>query len=155
MWSGSLTVFDGSGIIIGMADMFDKQKRSEIMSAVKGKNSRAELLAFRHLRRRKIYFQKHYRRALGCPDIALPRRKKAVFIDGNFWHGRSYAELLEKYGEDNFWTEKIGKNVARDRAQRAQLVADGWQVFQVWESDINRMRTRGETLASIERFLLD
>lgn len=148
-----LIVLGGSEIIIGMADMFDKQKRTAIMSAVKSKNSKAELMVFHNLRQHKIYFQKHYRRALGSPDIALPRKKKAVFIDGDFWHGRSYPELLEKYGEGGFWTRKIGKNIARDKEQRAQLIVDGWQVFQVWESDILRKGTRDQVMNKIEVFL--
>ncbi len=75
-----------------MSYMFSSQKRSEIMSHIRSKNTEAERITFRYLRRNKIYFQKHYTRTAGKPDIALPRRKKEVFIDGDFWHGRELRE---------------------------------------------------------------
>jgi DNA mismatch endonuclease (patch repair protein) len=136
-----------------MADVFDKQKRSAIMAAVKSKNTKAELMVFRFLRSHKIYFQKHYRRVPGSPDVALPRKKRAVFIDGDFWHGRTYNDLLTKHGTDDFWTVKIGKNIKRDAEQRAKLSKDGWQICQVWESDLSRLRTRQEVLDKIKTFL--
>lgn len=116
--------------------------------------TKVELMVFRYLRRQKIYFQKHYKRASGAPDIALPRKKKAVFIDGDFWHGREYEGLLRRHGADHFWTKKIAGNIERDTKVRTQLVADGWQVYQVWESDLNRIRTRDETLKGINDFLI-
>jgi DNA mismatch endonuclease (patch repair protein) len=137
-----------------MADMFDKEKRSSIMAAVKGRNTRVELMVFRYLRQRKVYFQKHYKRALGNPDIALPRKKKAVFIDGDFWHGRDYKDVLKRYGPDHYWTKKIARNMERDKDLREKLLAIGWQVYQVWESDLNRLRTRNDALKAIEDFLL-
>lgn len=137
-----------------MPDMFSKDKRREIMQAVKSKNSKAELLAFKYLRQHKIYHQKHYKKAFGSPDIALPRKHKAVFIDGDFWHGRSLDELLKRYGVGGYWTKKIVANVERDKKRRAALREAGWQVLTVWESDINRKRTREATLASIKDFLI-
>lgn len=69
-----------------MTDVFDPEKRREVMKLVKSKNSKAELIVFRYLRKQGIYFQKHYKKASGRPDIALPRKKKAVFIDGDFYN---------------------------------------------------------------------
>lgn len=137
-----------------MSDMFDKEKRSAIMAAVKSVNTKVELIVFRYLRQRKLYFQKHYKRALGNPDIALPRKKKAVFIDGDFWHGRDYEDALKRYGPDHYWTKKIARNIERDKDRREKLLAGGWQVHQVWESDLNRLRTRNDALKAIEDFLL-
>lgn len=138
-----------------MTDVFDKEKRSAIMAAVKGRNTKVELMVFRYLRQRKIYFQKHYKRAPGNPDVALPRKKKAVFIDGDFWHGREYDDLLRRHGAEHYWTKKIARNVERDHELRAMLLAAGWQVYQVWESDLNRVSTRTDALKGIEDFLLD
>src|ERR1700676_285179 len=104
-----------------MADMFSKEKRREIMQAVRSKNSKAELLTFSYLRKENIYYQKHYKRAKGPPDIALPRKKKAVFIDGDFWHGRKFNELLKRYGADGYWTKKIAANITRDKLYRTEL----------------------------------
>lgn len=78
-----------------MTDVFSKQKRSEIMSLIRSKNTAIELNVFRFLRRNSIYFQKNYKRAMGSPDVALPRKKKAVFIDGDFWHGWKVLRVWE------------------------------------------------------------
>jgi len=75
-----------------MADCFTKKKRSEIMSKIRNKETKIEKMVFKYLRENKVYFQKHYNWASGKPDIALPRKKKAVFIDGDFWHGRDYEK---------------------------------------------------------------
>lgn len=79
-----------------MADVFSKAKRSEVMSKIRGKNTKAELVVFRYLRKEGVYFQKHYKRALGSPDIALPLKKRAVFIDGDFWHGKTIDRVMER-----------------------------------------------------------
>lgn len=66
-----------------MADMYSPEKRSDIMSRIRSKETQAEKIVFRYLRQQKLYFQKHYARAAGKPDVALPRKKKAVFIDSD------------------------------------------------------------------------
>jgi DNA mismatch endonuclease (patch repair protein) len=68
-----------------MADIFSPSKRSEVMSRIKSSNTRAEKIVYSYLRKQKVYFRKHYKNAsAGDPDIAKPRLKRAVFIDGDF-----------------------------------------------------------------------
>jgi len=118
-----------------MADCFTKKKRSEIMSKIRSKNTKAEIIVFRELRRRGIYFQKHYNKALGKPDIALPRKKKAVFIDGDFWHGYNFNKQKDRLPK-KYWRAKIESNIKRDRKNRAKLRKEEWQVLRVWEHEI-------------------
>lgn len=136
-----------------MADVFDPEKRHEVMKLVKSKNSKAELIVFRYLRKQGIYFQKHYKKASGRPDIALPRKKKAVFIDGDFWHGRDIERRLRGRGVDDYWVKKIKRNTERDKEQRQALEDEGWQVLRIWESEINRKRTQTQSLEKIKNFL--
>lgn len=118
-----------------MADVFSKKKRSEIMSKIRSKNTKPEVLVFRELRRRGIYFQKHYKRAPGSPDIALPRKKIAIFIDGDFWHGYRFnkeeSRLPKKY-----WRAKIEGNIKRDRKNRLKLKKTGWVALRIWEHEV-------------------
>ena len=134
-----------------MADVFSKEKRSEIMSKIRSKNTKAEVLVFRELRKRGVYFQKHYKRAPGSPDIALPRKKIAIFIDGDFRHGyrfsRGKSRLPKKY-----WRAKIEGNIKRDRKNRLLLRKAGWKVLRVWEHEI--AKNFQKTLEAIERLLL-
>lgn len=135
-------------------DIFDPKKRSDIMSRIRGKNTKPELLVYRYLRRNKIYFQKHYRsKQKVVLDLALPRKKKAVFIDGDFWHGRTLERVLERRGEDDFWALKLRRNIERDFQQRTLLEANGWSILQVWESDLMKKKTQEQTLQRIADFL--
>lgn len=118
-------------------DIFTKEKRSEIMSKIKSKNTKPELAVFRELRRRKVYFQKHYKRAPGSPDVALPSKKRAIFIDGTFWHGYQFKKKREKLNHE-YWVKKIETNIARDNRNRRKLRKAGWKVLRVWEHDVKK-----------------
>lgn len=135
-----------------MADMFTPQKRSEIMSRIRSKETIAEKIVFKYLRAKKIYFQKHYSRVPGKPDVALPRKKKALFVDGDFWHGRDYKKTVSRLPVE-YWQGKIENNVKRDKKNRKLLKQNGWSVLAVWEKDIIRKRTQQTELEKIEKFL--
>lgn len=136
-----------------MADVFSKDKRSEVMSKIRSKNTKAELVTFHYLRKRGIYFQKHYKRVAGSPDIALPRKRRAVFIDGDFWHGKTIDQVIRRRGPDDYWTKKILRNMERDQEQMTTLRGREWKILRIWEHDILRRRTQQETLVKIEEFL--
>lgn len=133
-----------------MADRITKEQRSYVMSRIRSKGTNPELLVFRHLRRQNIYFQKHYKRALGSPDVALPRKKRALFIDGDFWHG--YDLERRKGSLPIFWAKKIIRNVKRDRRYRKALAEQGWKIMRVWEHELSK-KNRQDTLLRIEQFL--
>lgn len=137
-----------------MTDVFDPKKRSDIMSRIRSKNTKAELGVFSFLGKKKIYFQRHYKRAPGVPDIALPRKKLAVFIDGGFWHGKDLDKLIARRGKDDpYWVPKIIRNMERDAQNDLNLQESGWKILHVWEADILRKRTRDEALQKIAEFL--
>ena len=131
-------------------DVFTKKKRSEIMSKIRSKNTKAELLVFRELRKRKINFQKHYKKISGSPDVALPRKKIAIFIDGDFWHGRNFKRNKNRLPK-KYWRKKIETNVARDRKNKAKLKKQGWKVLRVWEKQI--IKSKQQALEKIIYFL--
>ena len=131
-------------------DKFSKEKRSEIMSRIRSKDTKVEKIVFKELRKRGIYFQKHYYKAPGKPDIALPRKKKAVFIDGDFWHGYQFEKLKERLPKE-YWIRKIENNVARDKENRKLLKQSGWEVVSIWEHDI--YKNFNETICVLTNFL--
>jgi DNA mismatch endonuclease (patch repair protein) len=134
-----------------MADIFTKKKRSEIMSLIKPKGTKPEVLVFRYLRKNKIYFQKHYKRVVGSPDVAVPSKKLAVFIDGDFWHGWKFAQRRHKLPKV-YWRAKIEANIRRDKKTFATLRRKGWRVMRVWEHDLVQKK-RGHTLNKVTGFL--
>jgi len=132
-------------------DKISKEKRSEIMSRIRSKGTKVEDIVFKELRKRKIYFQKHYKKAVGNPDIALPRKKKAVFIDGDFWHGYQIEKLKGRLPE-GYWQEKIERNVIRDKEIREALRDNGWEVLRIWEHEV--YDNFDSTINCLEDFLL-
>jgi len=80
----------------------------------------------------------------GKPDIVFGRAKVAVFVDGDFWHGRQWIERgfpsleaqMSRVHRAEYWITKLRRNVERDRAVDRQLAALGWRVIRVWESDV-------------------
>jgi len=120
------------------------------MSNIRSQNTGVEILVFRELRKRKIYFQKHYKKAIGNPDIALPRKKKAVFIDGDFWHGYQFSKLKERLPK-TYWIEKIAKNRKRDRVNSKKLKEEGWEVLRIWEHEI--LGNYGKAINKVAVFL--
>jgi len=120
------------------------------MSQIKSRDTKIEKIVFKYLRQRGIYFRKHYARAVGSPDIALPRKKRAVFIDGEFWHGYTLEKRKDKL--PMFWIQKIIRNVKRDRLYRIELRNQGWQTIRIWEHELEK-KDRDETLEKIYKFL--
>jgi DNA mismatch endonuclease (patch repair protein) len=67
-------------------------------------------------------------------DIAFPRRRLAVFVDGCFWHRCPEHGTSPKANHD-FWKAKLDRNVERDRESDAALEAAGWTVLRFWEHE--------------------
>ena len=123
------------------------------MSRIRGKDTKPELIVAKALRAKRIYFRKHYKgRQKISIDIARPRDKRAVFIDGDFWHGHDYDIRATKLSD--FWRKKIQRNMERDSEQVIVLEAAGWSILRVWESEIMRKATREEALNRVESFLI-
>lgn len=118
-----------------MSDKFSPTTRSYIMSQIKQKNTKIEELVFSELRKRKIYFKKHYNTGYGTPDVALPRKKVAIFIDGDFWHGYRFTALKKRLNSE-FWINKIDRNRKRDLRNFSKLRELRWKVLRVWEHEL-------------------
>jgi len=125
-----------SALSVEGMDTVSGQRRSEIMSAVRGRGNRSTEWRLRAaLVRCGIRGWKlHYPLLPGNPDFAFPRERLAVFVDGCFWHGCPRCGRQPKTNRE-FWRTKILGNVARDRRKRAHLRRLGWRVIRVWEHD--------------------
>ena len=119
-----------------MADIMSKEKRSALMSRIKGKDTKPEIIVARALARHGLRPQCHVRRLPGRPDFVFLRAKVAVFVDGDFWHGWRFPTWEQKLSP--FWREKIAGNRARDRRNFRKLRRAGWTVIRIWEHQIDR-----------------
>lgn len=111
------------------------------MSKIRGKDTKVELL-FRKALSSEVYskgfrYRLHYKRVPGSPDVVFVKQKIAIFIDGDFWHGRRYGKD-GKTMRKKFWRDKIETNILRDHRVNRQLKKLGWTTFHFWESDIRK-----------------
>jgi len=117
-----------------MTDIFSKEKRSWIMSRIRGKNTRIEIITGNILCSNKLKFIQHPK-IYGNPDF-LVGKKTAIFCDGDFWHGFQYDK--KKKPQKKFWKDKIEENMRRDKRISQKLRRDGYSVIRLWEHDIEK-----------------
>ncbi|WP_082351028.1 very short patch repair endonuclease [Desulfuromonas soudanensis] len=133
-----------------MADVVDPATRSRMMSGIRGKNTRPEMLVRRHLHARGFRYRLHVKTLPGKPDIVLPRYRAVILIHGCFWHGHDCQLFKWPSTRQEFWCAKIGRNRKKDAETLVELEAIGWRVLSVWECAIKgRQRLSVEDL--IER----
>lgn len=111
-------------------DKLTQEQRSKVMSKIRGKNTRPEILIFNALDKLGIKYEKHYK-LLGNPDIVFPKRKDSL---------------------PEYWVSKISRNMRRDRKYRYALKKEGWKIIRLWEHSIlkNTKRYLDKILKSVE-----
>lgn len=126
------------------------EQRSRCMAAIRGKDTKPEMIVRKFLFSRGLRYRINDRRLPGSPDIVLKKYKTVVFIDGCFWHGHEGCKYyrLPKTNVD-FWRHKIAMNIARDYANGVYLRLAGWRVIRVWECEIKTKIKREENLEQL------
>ena len=126
-----------------MSDNFTKTKRTEIMSKISGKETKPEILVRQFLFSKGFRFRKNVKELPSKPDILLAKYKTILFIHGCFWH-RHQECIRSKLPTSNieFWKEKIGKNVERDKKNIQELKNLGWRVIVIWQCEIKNIQLR-------------
>lgn len=102
-------------------------------------NTRPEVLLRQALHAQGARFRLHVRLAKGCtPDILLPRRRLAVFVDGCYWHSCPVHGRRTPFVGPNsaLWDEKMRRNRERDKHASGAAARLGWNVVRVWECEI-------------------
>lgn len=120
------------------------------MAAIKGKDTKPEMIVRKYLFSRGLRFRVQVRKLPGTPDIVLPKYKTVVFVNGCFWHGHEgckYFRLPKSNVE--FWREKIERNIERDKESIQALLDLGWKVIRIWECELRNKSNREETLNKI------
>lgn len=117
-------------------DTLSPAQRSERMRRVRSADTKPELIVRGTMHRLGYRFRKHRKDLPGCPDAALPSRRKAVFVHGCFWHRHDCSAgcRLPKSRVD-FWRPKLERNAQRDAEHLARLNDMGWRALVVWECE--------------------
>lgn len=107
------------------------------MSKVKLKNGTAEQLLAKRLWYLGYRYRKNDKRLPGSPDIAISKYRIAVFVDGEFWHGKDWETRKQRLKRNReYWIEKIEENIARDKRNDALLVQQDWIPIHFWEKEV-------------------
>ncbi|MBZ0261714.1 MAG: very short patch repair endonuclease [Hyphomicrobiales bacterium] len=125
-----------------MVDVVDKATRSRMMSGIRAKNTRPEIMIRKALHGAGLRFRLHYKSLPGKPDIVLPKYRTALFVNGCFWHGHQCSVFKWPKTRTKFWKDKITGNVARDQKSLAMLRAMGWRTQTIWECEIRNSSFR-------------
>ena len=118
----------------GRRDVMSAAQRSALMSRIRGRDTKPELQVAAMLKLLRVRFESHVRALPGRPDFVLVRRRIAIFVDGDFWHGWRFPLWEHKLAP--FWRAKIAANRARDARNFRRLRRMGWLVVRVWEHQL-------------------
>lgn len=134
-----------------MADIYDKAKRSEIMSCVKHTRTAPEEKVAAILRKLKIKSRRNVKSLPGQPDFVIKSAKTVIFVHGCFWHGHPNCKLARRPKTNRkFWEQKVVDNRKRDRRKERLLRKQGWHVITIWQC---RLRNLNQVVGRLKRML--
>ncbi len=129
-------------------------RTSARMARTKLKRGDAEVRLAKALYREGYRYRLNDRRLPGSPDIAILRLRIAVFVDGEFWHGRDWEDKKPRLKRNReYWIEKIEENMSRDRRVEQELLAMDWVPIRFWAKDVEK--DLGGCIKTIEELALD
>ena len=121
------------------AGFYTTPQRSRIMSKIRGKNTKPEMVFRKALFAAGYRYRVDYKKLIGKPDIALNKYKTVIFIDGEYWHGYNWEERKPKIKTNReFWIAKIERNMQRDEEVNEELERLGYTIFRFWESEVKK-----------------
>jgi DNA mismatch endonuclease (patch repair protein) len=113
------------------------QERSALMGRIKSTNTTPEIKLRKYLWKLGYRYRKNYSAINGKPDIVFIKKKVAIFIDGEFWHGYLWDSKKEKIKNNKkYWVKKIEGNIRRDLMNNNELRKHGWRILRFWEHEI-------------------
>lgn len=119
-----------------MVDRLNSQQRSRNMAAIKGSNTKPEIVVRKFLHKLGYRFRLHDKKLPGSPDIVLTKYKTVILVNGCFWHMHSCPSFKIPETRREFWLSKLNGNRLRDLKNTAELEKLGWKVITIWECGI-------------------
>jgi len=133
-----------------MGDVVNPEKRSQMMSGIRSKNTMPELSIRSGLHRIGFRFRVHQRKLPGNPDMVFRKYNAVIFVHGCFWHKHSCHLFKWPKTRDKFWKTKLTRNEQVDSVNIARLRGLGWRIGIVWECAVKgRARMQSDKLVRI------
>ena len=123
-------------------DKLTKEQRHKCMSAIKGRNTKPELLVRKFLFSRGFRYRLNHPRLPGHPDLVLRKYRTVIFVNGCFWHGHDCRNTRPAENKE-YWQKKCERNMKHDKDVTAMFEARGWKVLRIWECELKK---RNETI---------
>lgn len=121
-----------------MSDVFDKEKRSQIMRSVKNRNTKStELELIKVFKEKGIKGWRRTYPVKGHPDFVFLEKRIAVFVDGCFWHGHDCRNTRPAANAE-YWNMKRCRNIKHDKAITELFQNRGWIVVRIWECELKK-----------------
>ena len=138
-----------------VTDVLTPEQRRLVMSRIRGKDTKPEMVLRRGLHGRGLRYRLHGAEMPGRPDMVFPRHQAVLFVHGCFWHGHGCSLFRWPKTRATFWRTKINRNMERDRDALAALKAHGWRALVVWECALRgrHRRTMQDVLSRAEVFI--
>ena len=133
-----------------MSDTLTPAQRSYNMSRIRSRNTSPERAVRNALWRKGYRYRLNDKRLPGSPDLVLPKYRAVIFINGCFWHGhRGCTKYTVPKTNEQFWREKVARNIARDELNAQRLDTLAWTVITVWECELSK-KNLDATISRIE-----
>ena len=141
-------------------DKLTPQQRHKTMAAIRGKNTKPEIIVRRGLWKRGFRYRLNHKRLPGHPDIVLRKFRTCIFVNGCLWHGHKVdiSSVVKDVTSSEccripntnreYWVTKIRRNIERDVETQKELAKMGWHCITVWECEL-KPAVREKTLESI------
>jgi len=136
-----------------MADNHSKEVRSKNMSQIRSTNSQPEEKVRKFLFQRGLRYRKNVRSLPGCPDIVLSKYKTIIFINGCFWHHHDCGYFVWPSSNEEYWRNKIDRNVERDAENTLLLEQQGWRIIVIWECQLKKAVSEKNLNSLYERII--
>ena len=127
-----------------MADTYSTEIRSYVMSRIRKKDTKPEIIVRKFLFNNGFRFRIHVQNLIGNPDIVLPKYKTVIFVNGCFWHAHENCKYnrLPKSRQD-YWIPKIMRTVERDKLNIQELSKLEWKIITIWECELEKGKIDG------------
>ncbi|WP_336958895.1 very short patch repair endonuclease [Chryseobacterium contaminans] len=120
-------------------DNLTKEQRRKNMQAIKSVGSKAEVILAKALFAKGYRYRKNNNSVFGKPDLTFKKIKLAIFVDGEFWHGKDW-EIRKNNLKTNqeYWIPKIERNMQRDNEVNLKLSEQGWRILRFWSKEVEK-----------------
>ena len=136
-----------------MADVVSPEVRSRMMSGIRGKDTKPEMIVRHGLHAMGFRYRLHDKKLPGKPDLVLPKYRVVIFVHGCFWHMHDCKYFKWPKTRAEFWREKIQRNVERDTVALRDLASEGWRIAVVWECALKNSIQPAAVLSELKNWL--